>query len=84
MSLPEGEIQKWRCQLCKTWNPVGKLHCKKCSGEQALIADAYAMERSLSVVEKNFYSITAVEILAELQSIRRLMQEIKEEKEDVV
>lgn len=78
--IPDGEVQQWQCEVCHTWNTAK--HCKKCGGDGTLTARAFQVGRKLSAVETNFYQTTAVEMLMELQEIRRMLRELVDRHEE--
>ena len=67
---------KWRCSRCQNWNNIERGVCSQCKAPAQQIADAFRVENKLTAAEENFYQGTARYILAELKTIRQLLQEL--------
>lgn len=73
-----GDIAKWHCSTCGTWNGIEKGLCK-CGSSQGYAADAFRLNNQLTVEEQCFYNLTMPELIRELRGIRVCLEQIKEQ-----
>lgn len=72
------DVVKWQCSRCGTWNTIEDGTCKQCGVPSATHAKAFRLSDTLSSDEKTFYSTVMPELLREIRSIRRELENIHE------